>query len=1134
MTRPVLNSLGRYVRTLAGSAAESSATDEQLLGRFVQGRDEAAFTALVQRHGTLVLQVAWRVLGDWHQAEEVFQAAFLTLARKAAAIRRQQALASWLYAVAYRLALRARARAARGEAGTAGPERVAAGDPLEALSAREFLTVLDEELQALAEKYRAPLVLCYLHEQTQEEAARQLGCPPGTLRSRLQRGKDLLRRRLERRGVTLSAAALAATLAAGAVQGAVPAALVAATVAAARRGPNVLGAGVSGRVLALLDGADRVIVISKVRILGAILLLLGLLAAGTVPQLVWTEPGAAQTPPGPPPGADQPRPALDAQGDPLQAGAVRRFGTLRFRHGDSVNALAYSRDGKQVASGGMDREVWVWDRATGKRLHRLVGHKAFFGFVGFSPDGTLLASSDVDNNILLWDLSTGKKRCQFPGAAFVFARDGKTLLTGGKFVASPRPCFQELAYAIDDNPIRRWDTATGREGKPLGRGAPFAFAADGRRLAAISGRRSELAGPERPKFQDQAVSVWDVITDRELQRQPIDKDETFDSGVFSPRGLCLSTRRGRNDVSVNVWLLPDGGKKLQPLPSFNDGSLRQLVFAADGRLGAPHFPTSRGVPVWDLATGKELTRLAGPVATTTLNTLAFSPDGKELVTGGTSALVFWDTANGREKPVAEGHKASVLMVGFAAGGDRLCSAGWDGTLRFWDRHTGQQVAQVDHPGGGYSYTTFLSPDRKLLACCNRETVGLWNAVTGARAGKLSLGKGDSFLAAAFSPDGKLLAAFGSRQGTVGVWDIASGKALWQTSSGRYVKFGGVLAFSPNGRLLASLGGDGVKIRLREAATGKVLGELNCDSPLNDGRHRCALAFSPDGRALAASNRRNVWLWEVATGKERLHIQAPGDLSSSLAFSPDGRWLAAGQGGVGGAGSLSGYAAPIHLWDVANGKETHRCTGHRINVQDVAFSPDGRSLVSGGTDTTILLWQLPDRLFAKKALTAATAEQLAAWWQELAGADAMRAYQVQRRLAATTRAAAFLKEHVRPAAAPDAKLVAQLIDDLGSDSFKVRQQAQKKLSDLGDLVEPTLRAALKKPLTLEAHQRIMELLDRALVPAGKELQALRALEVLEWTATPEAQAVVARLTQGLPGTRLTTEAQATLRRLTAKH
>jgi hypothetical protein len=143
MPKQALHHLGHYVRALAGLAGDRPETDQQLLRRFVCGREEPAFTALVQRHGTLVLQAAWRVLGDWHQAEEVFQATFLTLARKAGTIRQHEALASWLYAVAYRLALRAQARSAKYLVCAAGRDTVVAVDPLDALSAREFLAVLD-------------------------------------------------------------------------------------------------------------------------------------------------------------------------------------------------------------------------------------------------------------------------------------------------------------------------------------------------------------------------------------------------------------------------------------------------------------------------------------------------------------------------------------------------------------------------------------------------------------------------------------------------------------------------------------------------------------------------------------------------------------------------------------------------------------------------------------------------------------------------------------------------------------------------------------------------------------------------------------------------------------------------------
>jgi RNA polymerase sigma factor (sigma-70 family) len=198
--------------TLAGAARLADGTDAQLLERFAHRKDAAAFAALLRRHGPMVLGVCRRVLHNVHDAEDAFQATFLVLARKAGALDRPELLANWLYGVAYRTALHIRVQVARRcrlerEAATmsaSGSEPESAWDDLRA--------ILDEELQSLPEKYRAPLVLCYLEGLTNEQAARVLGWPAGSMSSRLARGREMLRDRLAGRQGSLHGMAFPAVL----------------------------------------------------------------------------------------------------------------------------------------------------------------------------------------------------------------------------------------------------------------------------------------------------------------------------------------------------------------------------------------------------------------------------------------------------------------------------------------------------------------------------------------------------------------------------------------------------------------------------------------------------------------------------------------------------------------------------------------------------------------------------------------------------------------------------------------------------------------------------------------------------------------------------------------------------------
>ncbi|MBP3954661.1 RNA polymerase sigma factor [Gemmata sp. G18] len=222
----ILDPLRRLISRQTGSAL----TDAQLLENFVARREEASFEVLLWRHGAMVLALCKRVLRDSHEAEDAFQATFLVLARKAGSIGRGEAVACWLYKVAHRIAVRLRTTAVKRQLGTESPDAVLAPETPDDAEWRDLRPVLDDEIARLPDKYRAPFVLCYLEGRTNEEAAAQLGCPKGTVLSRLSRGRERLRDRLARRGVALTASALAITLSRNAATATVPPALVPTTI----------------------------------------------------------------------------------------------------------------------------------------------------------------------------------------------------------------------------------------------------------------------------------------------------------------------------------------------------------------------------------------------------------------------------------------------------------------------------------------------------------------------------------------------------------------------------------------------------------------------------------------------------------------------------------------------------------------------------------------------------------------------------------------------------------------------------------------------------------------------------------------------------------------------------------------
>jgi RNA polymerase sigma factor (sigma-70 family) len=281
------NAVLRYIRGLAAPLEQNAASDTVLVNRFIANKDNGAFSALVNRHGALVLQVCRRILGDGDDAEDALQATFLVLARKARSARSCESLASWLHGVARRVSLKARAIRARRLrldmaarlAPTSGP------DPLEELSCRELLETIDEEVQRLPEKQRLPLILCCLEGLSLEEAAGRLGWKTGAVKGRLQRGRARLHDRLVRRGLTLSAALAAVEAARGPASSSVVARLATAAVRGAlvsTIGQTTPAEGISAAAAALARAVLKSMALTKLTIVTGLLLPLCLLAVGLV------------------------------------------------------------------------------------------------------------------------------------------------------------------------------------------------------------------------------------------------------------------------------------------------------------------------------------------------------------------------------------------------------------------------------------------------------------------------------------------------------------------------------------------------------------------------------------------------------------------------------------------------------------------------------------------------------------------------------------------------------------------------------------------------------------------------------------------------------------------------------------
>jgi RNA polymerase sigma factor (sigma-70 family) len=581
----------RHIRRIAVLGADRK--DGDLLRRFIDRRDEAAFEALVLRHGPMVHAVCRRVLHDPHDADDAFQAVFLVLVRRAGAIARQESLASWLHGVALRVSWKARA----GLANRRKHERRAVPmppvqDESDAVW-RDLRPVLDEEIQRLPEPYRGLVVLCYLEGKSYAEAAGRLGCSRGTVSTRLTKARSLLRDRLVGRGIMLSAGALALVLARHAAASTAPPTLLSAAVRLAA------GLSATARVASLAEAALKAMSISRLKCVLLVLLLAAAGAGGL--GAAWPSLSADE------PKADEPYDCRTAE--------VRVF----EGHTDRVAWVAFSPDGKRAVSASFDTTVRVWDVETGKELRCLQGHEDRSDCAVFSPDGKRILSCSWDGTVRLWDPGTGKELKQFgatgePGihiTRVAFFPDGKRF----------------LCLATDHHSLQVRDVETGEVVKDFahheGHISSMSLSADGTKV---------LEGTYDVKLP---VRLWDVETGK-LLHEFKGHDEHTEAVALSPDGR-LALTAGDGPQPVRVWNAATG-RDVRDLDGDRRATLA-VAFSPDARY-ALSSGLDQTVRLWHVATGKELCRYFGHLDY--VDCVAISPDGRfALSAGGDKTVRLW-------------------------------------------------------------------------------------------------------------------------------------------------------------------------------------------------------------------------------------------------------------------------------------------------------------------------------------------------------------------------------------------------------------------------------------------------------------------------------------------------------------
>jgi RNA polymerase sigma factor (sigma-70 family) len=1124
MARATLSDVVDYLRKVCAVDAARELTDGQLLERFVADRDEAAFSVLVRRHGPTVLGVCRRVLSDSHLAEDSFQATFLVLVRRAAALGKHKPLGGWLYSVAQRVATRARAREAARLTRERRIKPMPQKETLDEASWQELRIILDEEIARLPEKCRDAIVLCHFENKSHEQAAKELGWPKRTLTNRLVRGRELLRQRLIKRGITLSAGVVATMFGEKVFGAPVGAMLTINTVkgaASVAAGKAVAGGCVSAVALALAeDTLSGILAIKGKAVLMVLALGLALTGAGIAGYGGFGErdqPADTERAQNPVPkveaykaGSQNVPMAVDLFGDPLPAGAVARLGTVRFRDvAEPTAQLVYAAGGKVLISAGFQFfGICAWNAESGQPLYRLTSPRIPTS-VAVSPDGNSLFAQGDFGDFWSIDVVTGKELRQFKPGRFgqaTFSPDGRTVA-----VAADEP-FEVI----------RWDFATGKLLPRLAAdgeiGGAAAFSPDGKILATAS--------------RDHSICLWDCSSGKELGRLS-GHDKAIHSLAFSQGGkVFASAGDGRE---IRLWDI-DKGKQLRALQG-EQGFNSRLAFSPDGKilasLGykndfASGLLDSGVLCLWNPETGEKLHRWEGVTA------MAFSPDGKTLATVQRDGVIRrWEPDTGKEIDPPDGHFGRINSLKFAPDGKTLVSNGiLDGKAIAWDVPAGRVreilfESRTSVQASERWSAEAVSPNGKIVALVrwrfrehkDIDPIRLWDVVAGKELRTL---KSDTRVIpeCIFSPDGKLLAA--RAKDGIGLWDVATGKEVQQLPAKA-----GSFTFSPDGKVLASGGEVDQSITLWNVAEATAIRRWDTGH-----KQSFRLYFSPDGKWLASTDHFDVRIWETDSGKEMRRIPQSVLPLESLAFSPSGRVLAAGWRRQWSNGDELHESGAISLWDVLSGEQIRQFDVPQGSVSAVAFAPDGRTLASGGQDSTILLWDLTGQATTGESMTGPlTAKDLEALWSDLAG-DAAKADRAIWALALAPKQSMPLLQSRMPTIAPAAMdKIAKLVADLDDKTFAVRQKAAKELEDYGDTAEKTLRKALEGNPPLEVRQRVEQILAKS---DQETIRKLRAIETLEQIATSEARDLLLTLANASPNTRVADAAGSALQRLAARN